>query len=197
MNRHDYRDGIPTKQGRNEWHHSTFMDSHPYIFPNRSYACYMEWQDVRSWCVHPVAVFWKHSCMIIILLIASGLHYAIGRVLLQARCHCTSVQGWLVCVWKDVEWALYIESNYSVCGCIWYIIAWGHVCCRCKVQSFIGCGSIIPSIAEFLQMLEGLAAWDLHPPPMQGVNHIPPRLHYISCVSLRAWNWNQSPLVLV
>ena len=25
--------------------------------------------------------------------------------------------GWLVCV-EAVEWALYIESNYSVCGCV-------------------------------------------------------------------------------
>ena len=41
-------------------------------------------------------------------------------VLLQVRCHCTSGVGWYV--WKDVEWALYIEPTYSVCGCVRYVI---------------------------------------------------------------------------
>ena len=39
-----------------------------------------------------------------------------SSVLLQVRCHCTSGVGW--CVWKDVEWAVYIESTYSVYGCL-------------------------------------------------------------------------------
>ena len=34
-------------------------------------------------------------------------------MLLQVRCHCTS--GVVLCVWKDVEWAVYVESTYSVC----------------------------------------------------------------------------------
>ena len=54
--------------------------------------------------------------------IANGIHYAkiVASVLLQVRCHCTSGVCW--CVWKNVEWAAYTESTYSVCSCLRYII---------------------------------------------------------------------------
>ena len=34
-----------------------------------------------------------------------------SSVLLQVRCYCTSGVG---VVWKDVEWAVHIESTYSI-----------------------------------------------------------------------------------
>ena len=54
----------------------------------------------------------------IIILNANGLYYSMllvedSSALLRVRCHYTSGVGW--CVWKDVEWAVYIESTYSVC----------------------------------------------------------------------------------
>ena len=47
----------------------------------------------------------------IIILIANGLHYAIGRRCIVVCCYRRDVivQAGLVCV----EWAVYIESTYS------------------------------------------------------------------------------------
>ena len=82
----------------------------------------MTWNDridatSRLSCVTSCGSFLKALLYEFIILIANGLHYAVGEdssALLQVRCHCIS--GW--CVWKDVEWAVYTESTNSVCCCV-------------------------------------------------------------------------------
>ena len=60
-----------------------------------------------------------------------------SSVLLLVRCHCTSGV-----VWKDVEWAVYIESTYSdtMLLCIMHYSVRSCVLYIKVLQSFIGCG---------------------------------------------------------